>query len=60
MDRQAHMTNWPSGVPGGGVAGRQEPLRAQVAAKREPRFGFAQDGGTWYLDRIDELLAIVE
>ena len=32
----------------------------QVAVKREPRFGFAQDGGTWYLDRIDELLTIVE
>ena len=32
----------------------------RVAVKREPRFGFAQDGGTWYLDRIDELLAIVE
>ncbi len=31
----------------------------RVAIKREPRFGFAQEGGTWYLDRVDELLAIV-
>lgn len=31
----------------------------RVAIKREPRFGFAQEGGTWYIDRIDELLAIV-
>lgn len=31
----------------------------RVAIKREPRFDFAQEGGTWYLDRIDELLAIV-
>lgn len=31
----------------------------RVAVKREPRFGFAQEGGTWYLDRIDELLDIV-
>lgn len=31
-----------------------------VAVKREERFGFAQEGGTWYLDRIDELLEIVD
>ncbi|MBQ9315423.1 MAG: HAD family phosphatase [Atopobiaceae bacterium] len=31
----------------------------RVAVKREQRFGFAQEGGTWYLDRIDELLDIV-
>ena len=32
----------------------------RVAIKREPRFGFAQEGGTWYLTRVDELLDIVE
>lgn len=31
----------------------------RVAIKREPRFGFAQQGGTWYIDTIDELLSIV-
>ena len=32
----------------------------RVAIKREPRFGFAQNGGTWYLDRVDDLIAIME
>jgi HAD superfamily hydrolase (TIGR01509 family) len=31
-----------------------------VAVKREERFGFAQEGGTWYLSRIDELLDIID
>lgn len=31
----------------------------RVAIKREPRFGFVQQGGTWYIDRFDELLDIV-
>ena len=32
----------------------------RVAVKREERFGFAQEGGSWYLDRVDELLGIVD
>lgn len=32
----------------------------RVAVKRELRFGFVQEGGSWYLDRIDELLRIVD
>ena len=31
----------------------------RVAVKREPRYGFAQKGGAWYIDRVDELLDIV-
>ena len=31
----------------------------RVAIKREPRYCFAQEGGTWYIDRVDELLDIV-
>ena len=31
----------------------------RVAVKREPRFSFTQEGGTWYIDRVDELLDIV-
>ncbi len=41
----------------GVAAARAAGMR--VAIMREPRFGFAQEGGAWYLDRIDELLAIV-
>ncbi|MBQ6524619.1 MAG: HAD family phosphatase [Atopobiaceae bacterium] len=40
------------------AAGLAAGLR--VAIKREPRFEFAQEGGTWYIDRIDELLEIVK
>lgn len=32
----------------------------RVAVKREPRFGFTQEGGSWYIDRIDEVLGIVD
>jgi len=32
----------------------------RVAVKRETRFGFAQEGGSWYLDRVDELLEVVD
>lgn len=31
----------------------------RVAVKREERYGFSQPDGTWYIDRIDELLDIV-
>lgn len=31
----------------------------RVAVMREPRFAFSQQGGTWYIDRFDELLEIV-
>lgn len=31
----------------------------RVAVMREPRFAFTQRGGTWYIDRFDELLGIV-
>jgi HAD superfamily hydrolase (TIGR01509 family) len=40
------------------LAARRAGMR--VAVKREKRFGFAQEGGSWYLDRIDELLGIVD
>ena len=32
----------------------------RVAVMREERFGFAQEGGSWYIDAIPELLDIVE
>jgi HAD superfamily hydrolase (TIGR01509 family) len=32
----------------------------EVVAKRERRFGFTQEGATWAIDRIPELLGIVE
>lgn len=32
----------------------------RVAIKRDTRFGFAQEGGSWYIDAIPELLAIVD
>lgn len=31
----------------------------RVAVMREPRFAFTQQGGSWYIDRFDELLDIV-
>ena len=31
-----------------------------VAAKRERRFGFTQRGATWFVDKIPELLDVVE
>ena len=31
----------------------------RVAVKREPRFSFSQAGGTWYIDRLNELLDII-
>jgi HAD superfamily hydrolase (TIGR01509 family) len=31
----------------------------RVVVKREPRFAFTQQGGTWYIDCLDELLGIV-
>ena len=40
------------------AAGRAAGMR--VAVKRDDRFGFAQEGGTWYIDRIPEVLAIVD
>ena len=42
--------------------GIEAALRAgmRVAVKREERFGFAQEGGSWYIDQIDELLNIVD
>ena len=32
----------------------------RVVVKREDRFGFTQEGGTWYVERIDEILEIGE
>lgn len=31
----------------------------RVAVKREGRYGFSQEGGTWYIDRIPDLLDIL-
>lgn len=31
----------------------------RVAVKREPRFSFSQAGGTWYINRLNELLDII-
>ena len=31
----------------------------RVSVMREPRFAFTQQGGSWYIDRFDELLDIV-
>ena len=40
------------------AAARAAGLR--VAVKREERFGFSQEGGTWYIDQIPDLLPIVD
>lgn len=32
----------------------------RVIARREPRFGFVQEGATWYVDSVPEVLGVVD